>query len=223
MATRPGVATFALILILFSPAAMFAQRGDPLNPSEGGTLRRGGAGGGSGASASNEHYEEIPTTTTLQPGGTTTALEAFGGGVPLAAQTNDPGCIPGTLLGSACWKMCGPLPNGHRFVETVSRNVNPPNFARFMDPVEVYADQKPVRVCYRVKNWSQNSTKGYRVVLQHEPATDSVASGARTSVGRNEISASHDVAGDLQPISPWLIGGGGVLVGAALTLALKRR
>jgi hypothetical protein len=86
---------------------------------------------------------------------------------PLVAQTgSDPNCAD--AVGATCRKVCGNTPKGTRAYpgNPFSENFDPPGYARFVDPFEVYDQGDHDRVCRRFKHWGDNTNKVFNVAVR---------------------------------------------------------
>jgi hypothetical protein len=119
------------------------------------------------SSSLDDEYPEVPTTTTHNADDTTT-FHGIVSGTTFAAAEPDPPCTPGVVNGSNCQRICGDLPSGRRFLEVVFQSINPGNFARFGE-IEVFNNRNPVRICFRCKNWAQQTSKLFVAVVRHGP------------------------------------------------------
>lgn len=117
--------------------------------------------------ANNADYPEVSCT--VSHNGDETTISGEVGGTSLSATENDPRCFD--ILypqGSVCRRICGALPPGRDFDAVVTQTIAPGDYARFAE-LEVYQDKDPVRICFRVKNWAQHTTKQFTVVVRHKP------------------------------------------------------
>src|SRR6266480_2403229 len=114
-----------------------------------------------------EDYPEVPATSRYYPGGVFIYGLVIGSVFP--TQDTDPTCNELTAI---CRRICGDLAPGAKFGSHAVGGIDPPYYARFVEPIEVYQN-KVVRVCMRVKNWGTGTPKTFSVSVAYAAANKS--------------------------------------------------